>query len=48
MISGLDNIMPEGGEKEAFKKIKKYLSIIYLITDVELNCKIKIDDSRIK
>ena len=48
MIPGMANIMPEGSEKEASKKIKKYLCIMDSMTDAELNCKHKIDDSRAK
>ena len=48
MIPGMSNIMPEGSEKEASKKIKKYLCIMDSMTDAELLCKHKIDDSRAK
>ena len=48
MIPGMSDMMPEGGEKEASKKIKKYLCIMDSMTDAELNCKKKIDDSRAK
>ena len=48
MIPGMSNLMPEGSEKEASKKIKKYLCIMDSMTDAELNCKQKIDDSRAK
>ena len=48
MIPGMSNIMPEGSEKEASKKMKKYLCIIDSMTDEELDCKKKIDESRIK
>ena len=48
MIPGMNNIMPEGSEKEASKKMKKYLCMIDSMTDEELDCKKKIDESRIK
>ena len=48
MIPGMADIMPEGGEKEASKKIKKYLCMMDSMTEAELNCKDKIDDSRAK
>lgn len=48
MIPGMADIMPEGGEKEASKKIKKYLCMMDSMTENELNCKDKIDDSRAK
>lgn len=48
MIPGMSNIMPEGGEKEASKKIKRYLCIMDSMTDAELSCKAKIDDNRAK
>jgi signal recognition particle subunit SRP54 len=48
MIPGMSNIMPEGSEKEASKKIKKFLCIMDSMTEAELNCKQKIDDSRAK
>ena len=48
MIPGMSNIMPEGGEKEASKKIKRYLCIMDSMTDAELNYKAKIDDNRAK
>lgn len=48
MIPGMSNIMPEGGEKEASKKIKKYLCIMDSMNIDELNCKVKIDDNRVK
>ena len=48
MIPGMSNIMPEGSEKEASKKIKRYLCIMDSMTDAELSCKAKIDDSRAK
>ena len=48
MIPGMADIMPEGGEKEASKKIKKYLCMMDSMTEGELNCKDKIDDSRAK
>ena len=41
MIPGMSNIMPEGSEKEASKKMKKYLCIIDSMTDEELDCKKK-------
>ena len=48
MIPGMSNIMPEGSEKEATKKMKKYLCIMDSMTDGELDGKQKIDESRIK
>jgi signal recognition particle subunit SRP54 len=48
MIPGMSNIMPEGSDKEASKKIKKFLCIMDSMTEGELNCKNKIDDSRAK
>ena len=48
MIPGMNNIMPEGSEKEASKKMKKYLCMIDSMTDEELDCKKKIDESRMK
>ena len=48
MIPGMSNIMPEGGEKEAAKKMKRFLCIMDSMTDGELDCKQKIDDSRAK
>ena len=48
MIPGMSNIMPEGSEKEASKKIKRYLCIMDSMTDAELSCKAKIDDNRAK
>ena len=48
MIPGMSDLMPEGSEKEASKKIKKYLCIMDSMTDAELNCKQKIDESRAK
>ena len=48
MIPGKSNIMPEGGEKEASKKIKKYLCIMDSMNNNELNCKVKIDENRAK
>ena len=48
MIPGMSNIMPKGGEKEASKKIKRYICIMDSMTDDELSCKVKIDENRIK
>ena len=48
MFPGMSNIMPEGSEKEATKKMKKYLCIMDSMTDGELDGKQKIDESRIK
>ena len=48
MIPGKNNIMPEGGEKEASKKIKKYICIMDSMNNDELNCKVKIDENRAK
>ena len=49
MIPGIGNVkLPEGSEKEASKKIKRFLCIMDSMTDAELDCKAKIDDSRIK
>ena len=48
MIPGMSSIMPEGSEKEATKKMKKYLCIMDSMTDGELDGKQKIDESRIK
>ena len=48
MIPGMSNIMPEGSEKEATKKMKKYLCIMDSMTDGELDGKQKIDESRLK
>ena len=48
MIPGMSNIMPEGSEKEASKKMKKYLCIMDSMTDGELDGKQKIDESRMK
>ena len=48
MIPGMSNLMPEGSEKEASKKMKKYLCMMDSMTDGELDGKNKIDDSRIK
>ena len=48
MIPGMSDMMPEGSEKEASKKIKKYLCIMDSMNDAELSCKTKIDDSRAK
>lgn len=46
MIPGMSDLMPEGSEKEASKKIKKFLCIMDSMTDGELDCKNKIDESR--
>ena len=49
MIPGLSNMMlPEGTDKEASKKIKRFLCIMDSMTDAELDGKSKIDDSRMK
>ena len=48
MIPGMSNLMPEGSEKEASKKMKKYLCMMDSMTDGELDGKNKIDESRIK
>ena len=48
MIPGMSNLMPEGSEKEASKKMKKYLCMMDSMTDAELDGKSKIDESRIK
>ena len=48
MIPGMSNLMPEGSEKEASKKMKRYLCMMDSMTDGELDGKNKIDESRIK
>jgi signal recognition particle subunit SRP54 len=49
MIPGLSSeIIPKGQEKEASKKINKFLCIMDSMNDRELDCKIKMDDGRIK
>ena len=48
MIPGMSNLMPEGSEKEASKKMKKYLCIMDSMTDGELDGKQKVDESRMK
>jgi len=49
MIPGLSNMMiPQGREKEASNKIKKYLCMMDSMTDEELDKKKKLDESRIK
>jgi signal recognition particle subunit SRP54 len=49
MIPGLGNMMiPQGKEKEASSKIKKYLCMMDSMTDEELDRKKKIDESRMK
>ena len=49
MIPGFSNMMlPEGSEKEASKKMKRFLCIMDSMTDGELDGKQKIDESRIK
>ena len=48
MIPGMSNLMPEGSEKEASKKMKKYLCMMDSMTEAELDGKSKIDESRIK
>ena len=48
MIPGMNNIIPEGGEKEATIKIKKYLCMMDSMTNIELNGKVNIDENRAK
>ena len=48
MIPGMSDLMPEGGEKEASIKIKKYLCIMDSMTNAELDNKVKIDENRMK
>jgi signal recognition particle subunit SRP54 len=49
MIPGLSSQMiPQGKEKEASNKIKKYLCMMDSMTDEELDKKKKLDESRIK
>ena len=49
MIPGMSNMMlPEGSEKEASKKMKRFLCIMDSMTDGELDGKQKIDEGRIK
>lgn len=49
MIPGLGaQMMPKGQEKEATKKIMKQLYMMDSMTDAELECKIKLDETRIK
>jgi signal recognition particle subunit SRP54 len=49
MIPGLSSeMMPKGQEKEATKKINKFLYMMDSMTDAELDCKVKIDESRIR
>ena len=44
----MSDLMPEGGEKEASIKIKKYLCIMDSMTNAELDNKVKIDENRMK
>jgi len=49
MIPGMSNMMiPQGKEKEASGKIKRYLCMMDSMTDEELDRKKKIDESRMK
>jgi signal recognition particle subunit SRP54 len=49
MIPGMSNLMiPQGKEKEASSKIKKYLCMMDSMTDEELDKKKKIDEGRMK
>lgn len=49
MIPGMSSeMMPKGQEKEAAKKINKYLFMMDSMTDQELDSKVKLCDSRIK
>ena len=48
MIPGMSDLMPEGGEKEASIKIKKFLCIMDSMTNAELDNKVKIDENRMK
>jgi signal recognition particle subunit SRP54 len=49
MIPGMSNLMiPQGKEKEASSKIKRYLCIMDSMTDEELDKKKNLDESRIK
>lgn len=49
MIPGFSNmVIPQGKEKEAGNKIKKYLCMMDSMTDEELDKKKKIDENRIK
>lgn len=49
MIPGMGNLMiPQGKEKEASGRIKKYLCMMDSMTDEELDAKKKIDESRMK
>ena len=48
MIPEMSNIVPEGGGKEASKKIKKYLCMFDSMTNSELNGIAHIDENRAK
>ena len=48
MIPGMNNIIPKGSEKEASKKIKKFICIMDSMNNDELICRVKIDENRTK
>ena len=46
-LPGVGNTLGQVDEKEAVKKMKKYLVIMDSMTEDELDCKVTLDDSRI-
>ena len=48
MIREMNNIIPKGSEKEASKKIKKFICIMDSMNNDELICRVKIDENRTK